>query len=1156
MNNPARPTRLGTLLLSLLVTLALVIAVSSSGIAQAVYGTLIGTITDTTGAAVPDATVTATNVGTNVALTAQTNGSGEYTLSNLLPGTYKVVITKTGFKTWTQENVPIGVGRSTTVNATVELGQLTEHVTVTSAPPTIQTDRPGVSTEITSADIEQLPVLNRNFTSFELLVPGSTINNFQHAQTENPQSGLQIDTNGQEFDTTNFILDGMDNTDPVLGIVMINPPIDSVQEFNFTTSNFGAEFAQAGGGVIQLQTKSGTNSLHGSGFEFLRNNVFQARDPFTQTNGVPKLRWNQFGASIGGPIKKTKTFFFGDYQGTRQRNGGSILTFVPTAAERAGDLSAFFFPPAGTIPPVPIYDPTTGNPDGSGRTQFSDPSRATASNPSGLNIIPAGDIVPQATALLSLLPMPNLTPSDPSAPNYTTSGVQIYDTNQFDVRIDDSLSENLQLFGRYSYGSYYVNTPGAFQTEGGPQFNGFNFEGISHGLNQNAIGGATWTVSPSFIGDFRAGYTRYRVRVTAPDESAQLATQLGIPGLNFPSRPDTWGLPDLNIGTSGGNSSVGAFQTGYQCNCPLHETEQEYQGTTNWTKYIGNHSIKFGADLRRRQNLRLPSDQHRAGVYNFESNVTATAENPDAGLALASFLLGDPSVFNRFSQVSTTQQDLQWSMYYYASDDWRVTHKLTLTYGLRWDTWFADRSLNPGQGGRYDVTTNTVYIPGVGGVSLSGNVKTDFKNFSPRLGIAYAFNDRTVVRTGWGRSYFEGNFGWNFNDLDADIYPSIVNQNIAASQTFFPVEFTPGAPVNAPSFNTPPPAPVFPTIPASGRFPLPDGISTPNIPTYNQIPYVDSWNLTVERELFTNATLSVGYVGNVGRYLNFGWNLNAPIPGPGSNQSRQPLFLKFGLTQDIFNKCNCSNDNYNALQVKFNKHFSSNYSLLASFTWGRAMDFGEWGTPTDQYNYHMDYGPASYDRKEVFTLSHVVRLPFGSGQRWYSNPGKVGGLAVSGWEFTGITTAETGMVFSPTISASTLNTFDMGLRPDQTGNPNSGTCVDGSPVHTRDCWFNNTVGTVWAVPAPYTFGNARRDSLYGPGFVEMDWGLDKTFALTERFKLQFRWEVFNALNIVNLGNPSGDVTPGSNGAQITSTILSIAPQATMRNMQFGLRLTW
>lgn len=1143
----------GLAVVCFLLVLSLLVAPGANG--QAVYGNIIGTVVDSSGAAVPNATVNATNVGTNVTQTAQTDDSGEYALSHLTPGTYRVTVTKQGFKTFVQENVTVSVGSSATVPATLTPGEVKENVTVSSAPPTIETDRAGVSTDISSQQTELLPILNRNFTSFELLVPGSTINWFQHGQTENPQSGLQIDTNGQLFDTTNFMLDGMDNTDPVLGIIMVNPPIDAVQEFNFTTSNFDPEFAQAGGGVIQLQTKSGTNQIHGSGFEFLRNNIFEARDPFTQASGIPELRWNQFGGSLGMPIFKDKLFVFGDYQGTRQRNGGSILTFVPTAAERAGDLSAFG---------VNIYNPTTGDATGGGRTQFSDPSRATAANPSGLNIIPASAISSQATNLLNFVPMPNLTPSDPASPNYTASGVQIYDTNQFDIRVDHYLTQKVRYFGRYSYGAYFVNTPGAFQLAGGPQFNGFTFEGISHGLNQNAIGAVTWEVNPSLVGDFRFGFTRYRVVVTAPDETQQLATAAGIPGLNDPGRPDTWGLPDVTVGGSH-TASTGGFQMGYQCNCPLHETEQEYQGTTNWTKYIGKHSLKFGADLRKRRNLRLPSDQHRAGVYDFNSSVTSISSNTDSGLGLASFLLGDPSTFNRFSQVSTTQQDIQWSMYYYASDTWRVTPKLTLTYGLRWDTWFADESLNAGQGGRYDVSTNTVFIPGVGGVSLSGGVNTQYHNFSPRLGIAYALNNKTVVRTGWGRSYFEGNFGWTFNDLDADIYPSIVNQQLQATSSFFPVEFATGAAQGAPSFGTAPPAAVFPTIPSSGSFPLPLGISTPNIPTNQWMPYADSWNLTVEHQVFTNATLSVGYVGNVGRHLNGGWNLNAPIPGPGPNNARQPLFTAistvpwshaFGLTQDIFNKCDCENSNYNALQAKFNKRISNNYSILASYTWSRAMDFGEWGTSTDQYNYHMDYGPASFDRKHVFTLAHIVQLPFGRGQRWFSNPSRAADLALSGWAFTGVTTAESGLVFSPSIDSGSLNSFDMGLRPDRIGDPNSGTCANGAPVHTRSCWFNNTIGTVWGVPAAFTFGGATRNSLYGPGYLQMDWGLDKTFDITEKYKLQFRWEVFNAFNKVNLGNPGGDVTPGSSGAQITSTVLSIAPEATMRNMQFALRFTW
>lgn len=1136
---------------------------------QATSGTVIGSVTDSTGAVVPGAKVTVTNSDTGVATTTTTNPEGEYTVSHLLPGIYDVAIAKQGFKTFLQKNLTVVVGLSTTLNATLAVGQTTENVTVSAAPPVIETERPGVSTSLSSDITESLPVLNRNFTNFELLVPGSTTNWFQHAQTENPQAGQLIDTNGQLFDSTNFMIDGMDNNDPVLGIVMVNPPVDSVQEFTFTTSNFDAEFSQAGGGVIQLQTKSGTNLLHGSAYEFLRNNIFEARDPFTQApGGLPELRWNQFGGSLGGPLVKSKLFFFGDYQGARQRNGGSILTFVPTAAERAGDLSAF------SAAGISIYDPTTGNPDGSGRTQFESFPTGPNANPlcqntSGcLNMIPANRIVSQATALLNYVHLPNLTPSDPTVANYVTNGSQIYDTNQFDVRMDHDLSQKFRYFGRYSYGGYLVNTPGAFQLAGGPQFNGFTSEGISHGRNQNLVGTLTYVASPTLVGDVRMGYTRYHVFVTAPDESQQLATQAGIPGLNLSGSPDTWGLPDLNVGIATGvkgSQATGAFQMGYQCNCPLHETEQEFQWASNWTKYFGTHAVKWGADVRRRQNLRLPSDDHRAGVYDFLSTVTADyvpnavppAPQVTGGLGLAGFLLGDPNDFHRFAQISTNQQDLQWSMYYYISDTWRLMRKLTLTYGLRWDTWFADRSLHTGQGGRYDVTTNTVYIPGVGGVPLTGGVLTQYHNFSPRLGIAYAPNDKTVVRTGWGRSYFQGNFGWTFNDLNADIYPSIVSQDLTSTSSFFPVEFASGATLGAPSIGTPPPAPVFPTIPPSGKFPLPNGIGDAAIPTNQQIPYVDSWNFTIERELFQDATLSVGYVGNVGRHLNDGWNLNAPVPGPGTNTARQPLFAQFGLTQDIFIKCDCANSSYNALQARFTKRLSHNYQLLAGYTWSRTLDFGEWGTATDQYDYRLDYGPATFDRKHVFTLAHVVKLPFGQGQRWFSNPGRAARLALNGWEFTGITTVESGLVFSPTIDAGPLNSFDMGLRPNLIANPFSGTCTGTSPttipVHTQGCWFSNAA---YAEPPAYTFGGAGRNSLYGPGLVNMDWALHKNFDLSEAFKLQFRWEVFNALNISNWANPNGNLgtITGVGGSLGGTQITDIS--APMRNMQFAFRLSW
>jgi hypothetical protein len=450
------------------------------------------------------------------------------------------------------------------------------------------------------------------------------------------------------------------------------------------------------------------------------------------------------------------------------------------------------------------------------------------------------------------------------------------------------------------------------------------------------------------------------------------------------------------------------------------------------------------------------------------------------------------------------------------------------------------------------VTTNTVFIPGVGGVSSSGGVNTQYGNFSPRVGIAYSLNPKTVIRTGWGRSYFEGTFGWTFNTLAADVYPSIVNQSLPAPSSFFPINFgTPVAPCTS-DLCIGPPAVVFPTIPSNGRLPLPNGIGDSTIPTNQKIPYVDSYNLTVEREIFHNATFGLGYIGNVGRHLNSGTNLNAPVPGPGTNTSRQPLFAAFGLTQDIFNKCDCFSSDYNALQVKFNKRFSNNYQLFSSYTWSKTLDFGEFGTESNQYNYRVDHGPAVFDRASTFTLGHVANLPFGRGQRWGSDASGPVNAILGGWEFVGITTAQSGLPFSVLENNTSLNTFDMNLRPDRIGNPFSGMCSGGAATHTRTCWFNPGA---FSTPPLYTFGNTSRNSLRGPGYFNADWGLHKNFTLTEKMKLQFSWDVINAFNHVNLQNPHNNLNDGQ-VAQITDVVGATADTNGMRTQQLGLRLTW
>ncbi|HWR51647.1 MAG TPA: carboxypeptidase regulatory-like domain-containing protein [Bryobacteraceae bacterium] len=1082
---------------------------------QATSSSIIGTVSDPTGATVDNAKVTATNVDTNVSIGTVTNMSGNYSLNQVAPGNYRITVEKPGFKTSVQENVRVTIGLSTRVDNTLQLGQVTEEVTVTETPSGVQTDRAEVSTTMSSYQVTQLPVFNRNFTDLTLLVPGATLNTFQHAAQENPQQSTLVNTNGQEFAGTNYLMDGMNNNDAVLGIVMVNPPLDSIGGTSIATSNYEAEFTQAGGAIVRVETKSGTNDFHGSAFEFLQNNVFQARNPFTQglrapgepephNRGIPPLRWNQFGGSLGGPAIKDKVFWFGDYQGTRRRIGGSQTLRVPTAAERTGDLSELG---------VPIFDPTTGTPEGTGRQQFPG------------NVIPSSRISAPAANLLAALPLPNLSPANPAENNFETSAVQRFDSNQFDLRSDQYLTDKLRTFVRYSYLDADINAPGPFGLYGGRAFSNWGFTGNSDARNQNLVAAGNYSFSPTLLTELRFGYSRYRVNVDPLDIGERLADQVGIPGLNIEGRPDTFGLPVINVNGTGG------FSMGYTCNCPLDQREFIYDLVSNWTKISGNHTFKLGGTFEHAGNRRLPSDRHRAGVFIFDPSVTSTSAGT-GGLGLANFLLGAPNQFNRFAQISTNQEDRQHRMFYFVQDTLRITSKLTLNVGVRWDTWFPDYSLNDGQGGRYDVTDNLVRIPGVGGISKSADSETQWTNIAPRFAIAYAVSPKTVVRTGYGRSYYQGTFGWTFNNLAADVYPSVVNQELRSATPFVPV---------FPLTTAPPPV-EFPTIPANGLLPLPDKVGASYIPADQKIPYVDQWNFTIEQAI-ADLNVSLGYVGNIGRHLNGGFGLNAAIPGPGPLDPRRPLFAKYGLTQGIFNKCDCTSSNYHALQVRAEKRFGQNYSLLASYTFSKALNFGEFGTPFNQYDADSNYGPASFDRTHVFTAAHTLILPFGRGQRYLSGVGGIARALVEGWQFNGITVFNSGLPFTPTLNNNASLNSDMTLLPNLVADPEAG-------VQSRNRWFNPSA---YAVPAPFTFGNTGRNSLRGPNLFSANWALGKSFALTERAGLQFRWEVFNAFNRTNLGLPVSGVDAG-NAGQITD--IQSGPTLGMRNMQFGARLTF
>jgi hypothetical protein len=1078
--------------------------------AQATSGNIIGTVTDPAGAVVPGVKITITSQDRGAAYSTTTNESGNYSQLHIPPGPYTIEFTAAGFERYQEKNVTVNVDQSTRLDAQLTVGQVSEEVSVTGVAPALVTDRAEVSATLATTQINDLPTLNRNFTTLELLMPGTSKLSWQHATSENPQQGIQINVNGQRFGSQNFMIDGADNNDPVLGIIVVNPTIDSVAEFKYTTGNYDAEYAQAGGAVMQAETKTGTNALHGSLFEFLRNNVMNARDPFSEPNGPPPLRWNQFGGSFGGPIRKNKLFFFGDYQGSRQRTGGALLTTTPTAAERTGDFSALG---------VPIFDPTTGNADGSGRVQFPN------------NTIPTTEISPAATNLLGLLPLPNTGAAGAFNNNYISSGSEAFDSNQFDIRIDDYLKDNFRVFGRYSYAKYHKISPAAFgPVAGGYDYSQIGFSGTSDVLNQNLTGGFNYVVSPTLLTDFRFGYTRYRVNVRASDYGVDEGQTVGIPGVNISGRPDTSGLPELQINGDGGWAE--GFGLGIdQCNCPLQEREWRTQFVDTWTKVHGNHTLKWGTDIGRAENLRAPSDGTRNGYFQFGPTITGSADVSGSGLGPASFLLGMPSSFGRFVQTVTQfPEDTQWRMYYFVQDTWRVTQKLTLSYGLRWDTWFPDKTTIAGAGSDYNVATNMFEIAGVGGISKSAGVTTQWHNFSPRFAIAYALNSKTVIRTGWGRSYFEEIFGANFNNI-AYNYPTVIQQSLPQVNPYTPL-FT---------LTQGPPSVVAPQIPSNGLLPLPADVSASYIPSNLKYPNVDSWNFAVERLIADDLTLTVSYVGNVGKHEQWGVPLNDTTPGPGPFAPRQPLYQEFGITNSVNDASNAASNNYNAMQNKLTKRFSHGLSLLANFTWSKSLaDAG--GLPP-VLGEALTYGPEYSDREFVFSLGHVWVLPFGPGRAFLQNLHGAAKEIIAGWEFAGITQFQSGFPFSPALNNSASLNSDFGTPPNVVPGVNPNNVPGGQ---NRNLWFNPAAYTY---PAPYMYGNAAQDSLRGPNLFTADWSLSKRFSLSEHMNLQFRVEAFNAFNRTNLSNPNGavDAGPGSAGV-ITSTA------SPMRALQLGLRL--
>ena len=1125
--------------------------------AQAVYGSIVGTVTDSSGAAIPHAKITVRDVGKGITYNTSSNDDGNYSQTHLIIGTYEVRVEATGFDTYVQQNVSVEVDASTQVNAQLHPGKVGEVINVTAETALLKTERSDISDTITQRAVMDLPVFSRDMSKLYFLVPGVQATGTT-AASEQPQDIYRPTIGGQYWGGISFQLDGTDNRESVLGEPVITPNLDSVAELKITTTAYDAEFGQASQAVISVQTKSGTNAFHGGGFEYRRDQHGAARDPFAQAQPlfgttdqfIPPTLWNQFGGSIGGPIQKDKTFFFGDYQGTRQKNGGSLLTRVPTAAERSGDLSDLG---------VAIYNPCNGsdcNVAPAARQQFAG------------GVIPTSLLSSQAGALLKYIPMPNIAGATGAAPNYSASGSGIANWDGFDVRVDRYQSEKLHMFGRYSFLQVGQTIPGAFGAEaGGPNFATTAFAGAASLRDQSLSYGVDYIIRPDWLADFRFGFFRYRVFVNPNGLGTSPAKDAGIPGLNLDATY-TSGMPRFNLNGTGG------FQFGYalgtnSCNCPLNEQENEFQWVGNMTHNFGNHALKFGLDFRFQQNLRVPSDSHRSGELTFDPTTT---EGPNGGgLSLASYLLGDVQSFTRYVSNSTDAAERQKRLFSYVQDTWRITPKLTVNYGLRWEIYFPQYVNGKDKGGFQNLATGEVLITGENGLGMNGNVNTALTHFAPRLGIAYQVDPKTVVRTGYGRSYDVGVFGVSFGHNVTQNVPVLANQSLNPANPWLPVFTLSQGP---PSLD---PNTILATQPKgkTGNPILPNGISPNVLPLTSdntmRLPVVDAWNFTVERQLTSSTVFSVAYVGNHGYHVTAGgtnYNINQPtIAGFGtlSTNQRRPFYNLYGWTQSIKYFADDSSVKFNSLQLRGEKRFSNGLLINANFTWASAFDFAN---DYFYWNHNIDYGRENGVRRFVFNLANVYELPFGKNKKFLAGASRGLDYVVGGWQLSGIWLYESGVPFTPSYTDCGKDEDTGPCRPNLVGsagvsNPSAkgwfavatpGTSGNGcvaTATATPELNANGCTRGPWSRPAAGTFGNVARNSFFGPRLFNADLSLNKAFRITERVNGQFRAELFNAFNHVSLGQPTATVDSPTAGQ-----IFSIAALTQMRKWQFGVRLNF
>ncbi|HKR14539.1 MAG TPA: TonB-dependent receptor [Pyrinomonadaceae bacterium] len=1157
----ARRLRLSTRCLALAACLFFLVP---NAMAQVLYGSLVGNVTDPNGAAVSGAKVELTNISTGDVSTVNTDERGAYALNDLQVGVYKVAISGSTFKTTIKEGVRIDANKTYRYDAALEIGGLEETVLVAAGlDATLQTDRADVNVTQTARQINNLPLfgsVGRNYQSMLQLIPGTTRgtgsfflnangNGEDNSAAGNPQRSISYNVNGVSRLQNNTKIDGASIIYPWLPTNTVYvPPAEAIQEVNIVTNAFDAEQGLAGGAAINVSIKTGGNDFHGTGWGYTTNSRFRSRRFFQAANQVvnPKDILAQFGYAFSGPIilpnfgeggpsiwsGKNKLFFFTDLERTTQRNAAGATASVAPASLRPDVNGNVNFTGTG----ITVYDPAS-NPNPALRTPFPN------------NTIPANRIDIAALEIIRRLPLPN---QPGFTNNFATAGVAEFNRTNMDLKINYD-GGALTLFGRYSRSPTMIVDPPIFGEVSGPALNGGQL-GTAPGLI-NVFGfGGTYTFSPSVVLDANVGYTRQRLGAEGFDIVSNFGLEvLQIPGTNGPDRLQG-GVPAFQI--NGGWTNIGNDNTGN----PFLFRDNQYVAAANLSWLKGSHSFRFGVDYL---NAQLNHFQPQGGAFqtvrgSFGFSGTATRQQGNAASlaesqlfhSWADFLLGTPAQAGKVDQLRNPNS-VWWKQYaLYARDHWQIGRRITLTYGLRWELFGVPRKDHTGIN-LFDPATGQVFTGGLSGVPFDSGVETGTGQFLPRVGIAFRWNDKTVLRGGYGQSADPRPFQDVRNAFPiANIWSMPAIRFNGVDNGFIPVTTLRQGLINS---STPPDL-------TQGIINLPANTGTTTFPKTPMRKEIHSFNFMIERELPWKFISQVGYVGTRASGQMGFININAGPPGTGN--AGRPLAVRFGLVADINSIQPYGDLTYDSLQALVTRRWAS--SLFgASYTWSKTINYADNDQgPRIQFlpEKERNRGPASYDRTHNLQMYGVYDLPFGKGQRM-AREGWASAI-FGGFQVSGVVSVMSGLPFY-VIQGSAPNLLAGGSAqvPNQL-NPNIATLGGVGTTAQRGPgagpWFDNTVlginctaNCAWAPATGAAFGSVGRNTLRGPGFFEADLSIYRTFRLAESVNLQFRAEALNATNHANFANPQSDINNATFGF-ITSTY---GPNQS-RQWRFGMRLSF